>query len=71
MSTASKAGGGSRASDEDGKTSVRVGMTPCLKSGEIKPANRKVQLCGYDRLSKPQILDLNSYRSDSSDLWCR
>jgi hypothetical protein len=32
MSMSSKVGGGSRASDEDGKTAVKVGMSTCYVS---------------------------------------
>ena len=65
MSISSKQGGGSRASDEDGKTSVKVGT--CKMTAEFGAGGGTVnieltlhqQLFEYVRRSNPQIQALN------------
>jgi len=72
MSMASKGGGGSRASDEDGKTSVKVGMLPHNPElGNRKMLTVDQQLFVSVHLSNRLIPASNSSRNDFSDLWSK
>ena len=73
MSMTSKAGGGSRASDEDGKTSVKVGMTynPLPERFDSMLTILFKQLSVFAHLSNQQIRVTSSFPKDFSALWSR
>lgn len=72
MSMTSKVGGGSRASDEDGRTSVKVGMADNTL-GILDPLLTFLftQLSVFARLSDQQIQVMSSSPKDFSDRWSR
>jgi hypothetical protein len=71
MSMTSKGGGGSRASDEDGKTSVKVGTLYHIVLQETETYLFAMQLFACGLHSNHQIPDLNLFPSVSKDRWSK